>query len=873
MEVSKRVTKYGVMRLGVRVFILLCVCLMALGTSAQKVTVKGPTAVAVGQQFQLQYVINTTDVKSFHIGNIPEAFELVYGPSTSTQQSFSMVNGRTSQSASVTYTYVLSANKNGTFVIPAAYAVIGGHKVASQALKINVSGRAQGNARQGAMQGQSSAQRVDRAGSRISGNDLFIRVTANKKQVYEQEPILLTYKVYTQVELTQLEGKMPDLNGFHTQEIQLPQQKTFHVETINGKQYRCVTWSQYVMFPQMSGKLEIPSITFKGIVVQENPNVDPFEAFFNGGSGYVEVKKEIKAPGVTIQVNPLPTKPIGFSSGVGTFSITSSVDKKTVKAGDPIRLRVVVNGTGNTKLIKMPEIQLPNDFDKYDPKITDNTKLSADGVTGSMVYDYLIVPRNKGKYTIPAIDLIYFDTNSRTYKTSRTNAIEINVEKGDGTSSSVDYSVNDNDISDIIVGDDVKEHPYDTFFGSVNSILLNAITLVIFVALLIVFRKRAAAMADITSLKVKKASGVATKRLKKAQRLMTDGKEIMFYEEVLRALWGYISDKLNIPVEKLSRENILENLTQSQVDAASTNKFVEAIDECEFARYAPKNNTEDIRSMMADTYRKASEAIIEIEESVKRHKTVNKSMSLLITTILCICCSLSAFAASDKIQADEAYRSGDYQKAIELYIKELKVGESAALYHNLANCYYRTDNIPKAILNYGRAYKYAPMNDKIQHSMDIAISKTQDRLPMNADIFLVQWYKGLLSLMTIDGWAYMALVSLIVSLLLFLIFLFRDNAIIRRLSFYCSIILFLIFVCGNIFAWQRKVYLTSHNSAVVMVKETKMKTSPTENATDEGAIHEGTMVIIEDRDINGWYAVSLSDGRKGWVQVKDVEEI
>lgn len=863
--------KYDMRHLGMRAILLLNVLMMTLGTFAQKVTVKGPTSVAVGQQFQLQYIINTTDVKSFHIGNIPEAFEVVYGPSTSTQQSFSMVNGRTSQSASVTYTYVLSANKNGTFVIPAAYAVIGGHKVTSQALRISVSGK--GNARQNT-HGQNSASRVDRAGSRISGNDLFIRVTANKKQVYEQEPILLTYKVYTQVELTQLEGKMPDLNGFHTQEIQLPQQKTFHVENINGKQYRCVTWSQYVMFPQMSGQLEIPSITFKGIVVQENPNVDPFEAFFNGGSGYVEVKKEIKAPGVTIQVNPLPSKPVGYSSGVGNFSISSSVDKKTVKASDPIKLRVVVSGTGNTKLIKMPEIQLPNDFDKYDPKITDNTKLTADGLAGSMVYDYLIVPRNKGKYTIPAIELIYFDTKTKTYKTSRTSAIEINVEKGDGSGSMADYtSVNNNDISDLIVGDGVRERPSDTFFGSVNSILLNVVILVSFIALLIVFRKRAAAMADLTTLKVKKASGVATKRLKKAQKLMAENKETLFYEEVLRALWGYISDKLNIPVEKLSRENILENLAHSQVDEASANKFIEAVDECEFARYAPKSDTEGIRKMMADTYKKASEAIIEIEESVKKHKTSKKTLSLFIMVIMCLGCALNVAAKNEKAMADEAYRSGDYQKAIKLYGQELKAGESAALYHNLANCYYRTDNIPMAILNYGRAYKYAPMNAKIQHSIDIAISKTQDRLPMKYDIFFVQWFKGLQSVMTIDSWAYFALVSLILSLLLFLIFLFNENVIIKRLSFYCSIVLFLAFLCGNIFAWQRKKSLTSHDTAVVMVKETKMKTSPSDNATDEGLIHEGTMMVIEDRDIKGWFAVSLSDGRKGWIQVKDVEEI
>lgn len=176
------------------------------------------------------------------------------------------------------------------------------------------------------------------AGSRISGRDLFIKVTANKRRVHEQEPVLLTYKVYTQVDLTQLEGKMPDLKGFHNQEVPLPQQKTFHTETVNGRPYRCVTWSQYVMYPQMTGSLTIPAITFKGIVVQQNRNVDPMEAFFNGGSGYVEVKKDIIAPSVKIQVDPLPQRPANFSGGVGKFNISASIDKKEVKAGEPITI-------------------------------------------------------------------------------------------------------------------------------------------------------------------------------------------------------------------------------------------------------------------------------------------------------------------------------------------------------------------------------------------------------------------------------------------------------------------------------------------------------------------------------------------------------
>ena len=201
-------------------------------------------------------------------------------------------------------------------------------------------------------------------------------------------------------ERIELEGKMPDLTGFHTQEVPLPQQKSFHIETVNGRPYRCVTWSQYLMYPQMTGKLQIPSITFRGIVVQENRNVDPFEAFFNGGSGYVEVKRNIVAQGMTVQVDPLPQKPANFSGGVGKFTISASLDHPKVKAGDPVKVRIVVGGHGNLKLIKQPELVLPKDFDKYDAKVTDKTKLTASGITGNMLYDVLIVPRNQGRYSV-----------------------------------------------------------------------------------------------------------------------------------------------------------------------------------------------------------------------------------------------------------------------------------------------------------------------------------------------------------------------------------------------------------------------------------------------------------------------------------------
>lgn len=581
--------------------------LMPVVVLAQKITVQGPTHVSVGEQFQLRYIVNTTDVKNFRIGNVPDAFDVLMGPSTSTQQSFSFVNGHTSQQSSVTYTYVLMAQKNGTFVIPSAKATVAGNAAVSSALKINVSGKSQqgggGNA-----QGQS--RRVDRAGSRISGNDLFMRVTANKHSVYEQEPILLTYKVYTQVELTALEGKMPDLQGFHTQEIPLPQQKTFHIETINGRPYNCVTWSQYVMFPQMSGKLTIPSLTFNGIVMQQNTTVDPFEAFFNGGSGYIEVKKSISAPSVAINVLPLPAKPAGFSGGVGHFTVSSSVDKKTVKAGEPVNVRIVVSGVGNMKLLKQPELSLPKDFEKYDPKITDKTKLTAEGVTGSMIYDILVVPRNKGAYTIPPVNFIYFDTQTHQYKTITTQPIQIEVEKGSGNGSVSDYThLNDNDIHDIVSGELTQFRYDEIFFGTKTYYGIVLAIIFAFIVLCIIFRKRAIAASDVTSMRGKKANKVAVKRLRKASRFMKQNKRDEFYDEVLRALWNYVSDKFSMPAEQLSRDNISEQLSMRNVEPHVIDSFIEAINECEYARYAPG----DVMGNMQTTLDKATTAIVNIE--------------------------------------------------------------------------------------------------------------------------------------------------------------------------------------------------------------------------------------------------------------------
>ena len=595
---------------------------LPLSAMAQTLKANAPQQVAIGQQFRLTYTVNSQDVSNFHIGQIPsDAFEILMGPSTSTQSSFSMVNGRTTQSSSVTYTYILSALKNGTFTIPAATINVDGSQISSNALKIQVSGTAQSNG--GRAQGGRPQQQEElrSAGSTISGSDLFIQVSASKKRVYEQEPVLLTYKVYTLVALTQLEGKMPDLKGFHTQEIPLPQEKSFKIEQFNGRNYKTVTWSQYVMFPQMSGKLQVPPITFNGIVLQQNRNVDPFEAFFNGGSGYIEVKKQIQAPGVNIEVDPLPTRPTGFSGGVGKFSMKTEIDKTELKTNDPLTIRVTITGTGNMKLMKAPEVKFTKDFDTYDVKVTDKTKLTTSGLEGSMIYEYLAVPRHLGKYHVPPVEFTYFDTKEKQYKTLTSEAYDLAVAKGDGDETTVqsyggsqeDIQMLANDIRYIKLGNVNMQSEGSLFFASTLYWIALAVLVLVFILLFVIFRQRAIENADLVKVRGKKANKVAVKRLKKAAKLMKDNKPGEFYDETLRALWGYVGDRLNISVEQLSRDNISDRLTERNVNAETIKQFIEAIDECEFERYAPG----DPKGNMNKVYQMAMTAITQIAGTIK----------------------------------------------------------------------------------------------------------------------------------------------------------------------------------------------------------------------------------------------------------------
>ena len=583
-----------------------------------------PDVVVNGDQFRLTYTVNSQDVKDF-LAPQAKGFDVLMGPSRSQQSSTQIINGKVSSSRSITYTYILMAVSEGTFNIPAASIEVDGKKIFSNPLTIKVLPKDKEDANSNQSQGNSGiSSRNQKSSGRITDKDLFVLASASKTKVHEQEAILVTYKAYTTVDLRQLLGKMPDQQGFYVQEVELPTQKTFKLEHYKGRNYNTVVYRQYVLFPQKSGKLEIPAVTFDAVVAQRVAvSDDPFEAFFNGG-GYVEVNKKIVAPKLVINVDPLPSKPEGFSGGVGTFSLKSDISTKELKANEAVTIKLTISGTGNMKLVSAPEVKFPHDFEIYDPKIEDNYELTANGLSGTKTIEYLAIPRHAGNFTIPAIEFKYFDIASEKYKTLTTEAYELKVAKGDGSASSqqviADFTNKENvkvlgtDILFIKTGDTALRQKGNYFFGTTAYYLWYIIPFLLFIVFVVIYRKQAVENANVAKVKTKKANKVATKRMKLAGKLLSENKVNEFYDEVLKALWGYISDKLNIPVSKLSRDNIEAELSGHGVSEDLIKEFISALSECEFARYAPGNQNE----AMDKVYSASVDVISKMENCIKR---------------------------------------------------------------------------------------------------------------------------------------------------------------------------------------------------------------------------------------------------------------
>ncbi len=571
-------------------------------------TASAPRSVVVGQQFRLTYQVNSANVSEPNIPNI-DNIRVLAGPSSSTQQSYQNINGKVSSSVQITFTYILVIDKEGEYNIPGSTITVEGNRVTSNSVKINV---LPGNASSARNQQQQYISNHSQAGNqqRANSEDLFVLATLNKTRVYEQEAVLLTYKIYSNVGLRNLDNPMPELNGVIAQEIELPEERQFTTERYRDRNYNTLVWRQFVLFPQNDGTIEIPSLNYEATV-----------AVNNHWHSYMEVKREISSNPLTLQVEKLPEgKPASFSNGVGNFTISSEINKSEFKTNEEFTLKIKVSGNGNMKLIKDPEIVFPDEFEVFDPVISNNFTLRSNGYSGEKVYEYVITPRSSGSFTIPAARFTYFNISTGSYTTIESESYSIEVAKGresaavGGTYIAREQSKElATDIRHIKSGNNTTSGN-NIFFASKVYTLLYILPLLLFVLFILLQRRRMAVNANTVLVRGKNASRVAVKRLKTAKKLMKENNAAGFYDEILRGLWGYMSDKLNIPVAELSKENISAVLGEKRVDEAIIASLHNTLNECEFARYAPG----DPAATMDKIYTQAIEVISKMDNSIKK---------------------------------------------------------------------------------------------------------------------------------------------------------------------------------------------------------------------------------------------------------------
>jgi hypothetical protein len=576
-----------------------------------------PATVILDKPFQLVYSVNASG-KDLRLPEITN-FEVLAGPFESRSSSYQIINGKTTSSISISYTYTLQGTKTGTFTVPSGSIVVDGQKYNSNGLSIKVLPADDASA----SKSQNNQQSNGSSTQSISNENVFIRTSVSKNNVYEQEAVLVTYKLYTLVDVVQcVNKKMPDFNGFMKQDIEQNQNKQFSYENFNGKNYGTVVLYQVLVYPQRSGDITIDKANFEAVIRIQNKTQarSIFDDFFES---YSNVNKNIVAPAVKVIVKALPAnKPSNFNGTVGRFSLNSNISSTQTKANEAITIKVNISGSGNMKLIKNPEIKFPDGFEVYDPKVNNNFNTTTSGISGTKTIEYMFIPRHAGNFEIPSAQFSYFDIEEKTYKTLQTPAYNLQVTKGEGGENTVvnNYTSKEDvkqlgkDIRYIYTNPIELQKEVSPIFDTLIGWLMFIIPLIITSILFLLFKKQTQENANIEFVKNKKANRLAQKRLKLAQKLLSEGKKDKFYEEVLKAVWTYLSDKLAIPVASLNKENVELELTQKGVQPALISKFTDILNTCEFARYAPNSGQQE----MGNLYNETLESISNLESFIKK---------------------------------------------------------------------------------------------------------------------------------------------------------------------------------------------------------------------------------------------------------------
>lgn len=605
----------------IKQYLFILIMFAGLATMADEVqfTMSAPGIVTLGEQFSLTLSLNAKgeDLRMPELDN----FDILMGPSVSSSRSVQIINGRTTQSVNYSYTFILRSKQEGTFTISPATIKTGRNVYPSNEISIQVIKGRQQQPQTATPQGDSNNNRQQT--STDAGDQLFIRYEVDKNNVYKGEQIQLTLKLYSRVALSIVDQTLPSLEGFWTQDIELPQaEQTRKQEAVDGVIYNVYTLQKKILVPQQTGTLAIEPAEMVFDVQQRVRSQSIFDDFFGSVQN---IRTKSKSKRIPITVKELPAAPDGFGGAVGKFSLTSSIDKNKVNTNEAITIKMKIDGNGNLRHISPLKYNFPPDFEVYDPRTSYNNRPSEMGIVGSTMFEQVVIPRFAGNFTIPAQKFVYFDPANREYKTLYTNAFEIEVLKGsDEQSTTVMSSVSKEDLrflgQDIrfIKKDDVElEKEDEQFFGSSLFYGSYAGALILFLLALALQQKRARENANIALMRNKKASKMARKHLKAASICVRNNNSDDFFEALLKAFWGYLSDKLSLPISQLNRDNARTTLSNYQVDDQTINEFIDMVDVCEMARFAPASVNESINEL----YKKAEKLIGKFEKQIRKRKS------------------------------------------------------------------------------------------------------------------------------------------------------------------------------------------------------------------------------------------------------------
>ena len=580
------------------ILFICCITISAFAEEAVEFTASAPSKVIAGKPFQLSYTVNQRgkDLRAPEFEN----FDFIAGPYTSQSSSTSFVNGKRTSTFTMIYTYTLKAENEGTYTIPPATIKVDGTQYTSNGVRITVLPPDKVDQSPQNSGGSSPTTQSPTADNNVGGENIFMRTIVSKTKVHEQESILLTYKLYfANVDVAQLTNNthLPEFKGFLKQELEMGEIQT-ELEHYNGRNYQTAVLYRALLFPQRGGDIKIDPAQFEAVLrVQNRAQVRSiFDDFFNS---YTTVLKPLESPGITIHVESLPAgKPAGFCGGVGQFSISSKISNTELQANEAVTLTITIQGNGNMKLVKTPAVDWPEGFEVYDPKVTNNVKNTTAGTSGTKVIEYLAIPRAGGVYTVPPIQFAYYDTKEDAYRTLNTPEYVLNIARAQGEESVTGVVANyvnkediqqlGTDIRYIFTGQTPQKYTTSSLkYGSFLYWMCYLLPLIIAMTLFVVFRKKIKENADVTRVRYKKANKVAQRRLKTAEKLLQENKKESFYEEIERAAWTYLSDRLSIPTAQLNKENISQILREKGVEEQLIQMVNSVLTTAEFARYAP----------------------------------------------------------------------------------------------------------------------------------------------------------------------------------------------------------------------------------------------------------------------------------------------